>query len=299
MHLPEPVVPESLVPAALRVLRASAPYASAEAARAEVRALDVRPHAYGPPRRLPPGVTVTASRTGGVPVHTVAPSEGPPCVRVLYAHGGGWVHEISRWHWALVAQLAAEARAAVTVPVYRLLPHGSAREAVDLAAGLVERLSATGDEVVLAGDSAGGQIALSTALLLRDRGVRDLRTVLVSPALDLTVANPRIPDVAPSDPWLGVEGVRWLAQAWAGDLRLRDPRVSPLEGDMAGLGPMLLLTGTRDILNPDAHLLAGRARAAGVDVTLLEHEGGLHVFPLLPTRSGARARRRIVEALRG
>lgn len=292
-------LPESVMPPVLRVIRAAAPYASAAAAQAEVRALDVRPHAYGPPRRLRSGVAVTASRTGGVPVYTVAPADGPARVRVLYAHGGGWVHEISRQHWSLVAQMAAEARAAVTVPIYRLLPHGSARETVELAAGLVEHLSATGDEVVLAGDSAGGQIALSTALHLRDVGVPDLRTVLVSPALDLTVTNPRIPDVAPHDPWLGVEGVRWLAQAWAGDLPLRDPRVSPLEGDLAGLGPMLLLTGTRDILNPDAHLLAERARAAGVDVTLLEHEGGLHVFPLLPTRSGARARRRIVEALRG
>ena len=76
------------------------------------------------------------------------------------------------------------------------------------------------------------------------------------------------------------------------------PRVSPLHGDFAGLGPMLLLTGTHDILNPDAHLVIDKARAAGVPATLLERRGAVHVFPLLPTRTAAEARNRIVEALR-
>lgn len=125
-----------------------------------------------------------------------------------------------------------------------------------------------------------------------------MRTVLISPALDLRLTNPAVPAIAPTDPWLGVDGARELGRQWAGGLPLTDPRVSPLLGDLRGLGPMLVLTGTRDILNPDARDLAARARTAGVDVTLVEREGALHVFPLLPIRDAAEARRRIVAALR-
>ena len=150
----------------------------------------------------------------------------------------------------------------------------------------------------LAGDSAGGQIALSGALTLRDRAHEKVRTVLLSPVVDLTLSNPEIARVAPTDPWLAVEGLRLYATRWAGDLPITDPRVSPLNGDFSGLGPMLLLTGTRDILNPDAHRVANKARAAGVNVTMIERRQAVHVFPLLPTRPAAAARARIVQALR-
>ena len=111
--------------------------------------------------------------------------------------------------------------------------------------------------------------------------------------------NPQVPAVLPSDPWLGVEGARFLAKRWAGGLSLADPRVSPLVGDFHDLGPMLVLAGTRDILTPDARLLVSRAQAAGVDVSLVEREGAVHVYPLLPTRPATVARTRIVDALRG
>jgi acetyl esterase/lipase len=152
---------------------------------------------------------------------------------------------------------------------------------------------------LVAGDSAGGQIALSAAMLLRDRDdVRPERSILISPALDLTFANPRIAVVQPTDPWLGVEGGRVLAEHWRGDLPLTDPLVSPLFGALEGLGPISVHTGTRDIMNPDARLLVDRLRAAGGDVTLHEEEGQLHVYPLLPTTEGRVGRRVLVGEVR-
>lgn len=212
-------------------------------------------------------------------MYTVTPSRQPPLRDVVYVHGGGWVHEIAPQHWALIAQLAAEARATVTVPIYRLLPDGNARQAHDLVIDVARRVIDRRGRVHLAGDSAGGQIALSVAQTLRGQGVRSLRTVLVSPALDLGFSNPRIPEVQPSDPWLGRDGGRVLGHLWADGLSIDDPDVSPLSGSFHGLGPMLVHTGTHDVLNPDAHLLVEAARAAGVDVTLRELPGALHVFP--------------------
>ncbi|OIH95048.1 MULTISPECIES: alpha/beta hydrolase fold domain-containing protein [unclassified Curtobacterium] len=293
-------LPEALAPSYLRATRANRPYRTVEGAAREVRRHGRHPEPAVPPERLRlrPDVAVTVRREHGRPVYTVRPTRSTPVGETVYVHGGGWVHDISRQHWALVAQVAAESNTTVTVPLYALLPHGDAAAAVALVVHLFEAATASGHEVRLAGDSAGGQVALSAALALRDRGHRAVRTVLLAPALDLTMANPRVADVLPSDPWLGVDGLRHLGAQWAGRLPVTNPAVSPLAGDPTGLGPVLLLTGTRDVLNPDAHLLAAGARAAGVDVELVERRGAVHVFPLLPTRPAAAARDRIVAALR-
>ncbi len=291
-------VPEALLPVFLRATRANKPFISAEGAVDEVRRQELRPTSSRPPRKLRPDVAVTVRREGATPVYTVSPTTSNPAGHVIYTHGGGWVHEISPQHWTLIAQIAIEANTTVTVPIYDLLPHGDAQGANALVVRLFHAARAEQDDVRLAGDSAGGQIALSAALTLRDQGHAGIRTVLISPALELTLSNPRVPAVLPTDPWLGVDGARVLGRLWAGSLPLTDPRVSPLMGDLHDLGPMLLLTGTRDILNPDAHLLVSKAQAAGVSVTLLERKDALHVFPLLPTRAAAAARARIVAALR-
>lgn len=292
------IVPEGAFPVLLRATRANEPYVSAQGAEDRIRERELRPAAFHPPKNLRRDVAVTVRREGATTVYTVTPTSPGPRGHVIYAHGGGWVHEIRRQHWALIAQIAAEANTTVTVPIYDLLPHGDAEATNALVVGLFQAAEAEHGEVRLAGDSAGGQIALSAALTLRDLGHEGVRTVLISPALDLTLSHPEIPAVLPHDPWLGIDGTRLLARRWAGDLPLTDPRVSPLAGDLRGLGPMLVLTGTHDILSPDARLLVSKATESAVEATVLERQGGVHVFPLLPTRVGAAARARIVDAVR-
>ncbi|MEY9951561.1 acetyl esterase/lipase [Leifsonia sp. EB34] len=291
-------LPEAVIPAFLRAIRVNRPFLTAEGAAEEVRKQELRPGSYSPRKKLHPDVAVSVRRHSGRPVYTVAPTGSTPSGEVIYVHGGGWVHEINPYQWALIAQVAAEANTRVTVPIYELLPYGSAVSTNEFIVDLFEDVKTEHNEVRLAGDSAGGQIALSAALTLRDRGHADIRTVLISPPLDLTLSNPDIGGVLPKDPWLAVEGIRAVAKRWAGDLPITDPKISPLLGDFDGLGPILLLTGTHEILNPDAHLLVSKARAAGVEVTLLERDAAVHAFPLLPTRPAAAARARIVAALR-
>ncbi|MDO5627022.1 MAG: alpha/beta hydrolase [Mobilicoccus sp.] len=255
----------------------------------------IRPLSFNPPR-MRSDVTISATRVDGVPVYTVAPQGRPSTGHVIYTHGGAWVGEIVSAHWRFIEELVATRGVTATVPIYALVPFGTAQQANDLVLGLYDEASRSGQDVTLAGDSAGGQIALSAALTLRDRGVKDVRTVLIAPALDLTFANPEIEDVKPHDPWLSNEGPPVLADVWRGDLSITDPIVSPLFGDMHGLGPMLVVSGTRDITNPDTHLLVDKARAAGVSVRFVERHEALHVFPLLPTPSGRADRARLVQA---
>jgi len=124
-------------------------------------------------------------------------------------------------------------------------------------------------------------------------------TVLISPALDLSLGNPDIASVEPTDPWLSRDALHVYAERWRGDLPVDDPRVSPLAADLTGLGPLTVFSGTRDILNPDARLLADKAAAAGVDIEYYEQPGLIHVYPLTPTPEGRAARRIIVERIGG
>ncbi|MEU0540504.1 alpha/beta hydrolase [Nocardia sp. NPDC005978] len=287
-----------VLPNYFRLIRANRPYLGPDGARKHLRERTIRPKSYGPPRRLRTGVAVSADHVGGWPVYTITPRTGRVRGNVVYLHGGAWVNEISPQHWALAADIAVAAGATVTVPIYPLVPFGTAEEVVAGVCELVLANRSRYGEVCLAGDSAGGQIALSTAAVLRDEhGIRLPRTVLVSPALDLSLANPEIDVVLPTDPWLGKEGTRVFIELWRGVLPLSDPRVSPLMADMDGLGPLTVFSGTRDIVWPDVKLLVAKARAAGVEIDYHEAPGLVHVHPLIPVREGRAARAVLLDTL--
>lgn len=266
---------------------------SPEATLRNAAELALRPHPFAPSPRTMKGVDVAARRINGWPVYTITPRT-PVRQHALFAHGGSFVHEISPWHWRMVASLAARTGTEFTVPIYPLIPFGTAREVVDgftdLATAIVERAGAA--KTVLIGDSAGGTIALATAMQLRDRGIpapRDL--VLISPAVDLTFSDPLIERIAPKDPWLAVPGLKALAEKWRGELPLTNPAVSPINGSLAGIGRITLFTGTHDILHADAAALARAAAASGHPLDLHLAPNMLHNYPVLPIPEGAAARR--------
>ncbi|MEV6771664.1 alpha/beta hydrolase [Nocardia sp. NPDC051030] len=288
-----------IVPVYLRIARANRPFISTEGARRHIRERTLRPQPYGPPRRLRADVAVTVDHDRGWPIYTLTPRTGQPHGNVVYAHGGGWVNEIQPQHWALAAEIAVRAGTTVTVPIYPLIPFGSADVVIPAFADLVLANRIQYGEVCLAGDSAGGQIALSTAVVLRDEHQVTLpRTILISPALDLSLSNPEIPVVLPTDPWLGHDGGLVLGEHWRGPLPISDPRVSPLFAEMANLGPLTLFCGTRDILWPDARLLVDKARGAGVEVDFHEATDLVHVYPLTPTSEGRAAQAEMIAQLK-
>ena len=292
------VIPEKLVPLYIRASRRNRPYQTEAGARHHLDQRTLHPEPFGPPRKMGGDVVVEMTRRNGWPVYTVTPSGVRPSGAVVYAHGGGWVNEIVRQHWQLIGQIAVEARTTVVVPIYPLIPFGTAEQVVGEFVDIVRESREQYGDTRLAGDSAGGQIALSVALELRDKHDIILnRTVLISPAVDLTWSNPLIPEVQPDDPWLAVPGARYFSETWRADLPVQDQRVSPIFGDFAGLGPVTVFSGTHDILNPDARRLVSQLEDAGVDVDFHEQAFRLHVYPLLPTASGRQAREIIIAQL--
>ncbi|MFL0579290.1 alpha/beta hydrolase fold domain-containing protein [Dietzia sp. 179-F 9C3 NHS] len=294
-----PSLVSRLVPLYIRATGRQRLLADAARARRHLDEAPLRPESYGPPTRLRRDVRLERTDRGTWPVYTLTPRDIPARGTLVYVHGGAWAREIARQHWQLCARIAAEAGTRVEVPIYPLVPRGTAAEVVETVAALVEEARAEHGRVAVGGDSAGGQIALSAALTLRDRGAAPLdATVLLSPAVDLALDNPQIDLVQPSDPWLERPGTHVFIAAWRADLPLDDPRVSPLHGDFTGLGPLTITGGTRDICMPDTRLLVAAARAAGVEVDYREEPGQLHVHPLHPSREGRRAQEHIVRVLR-
>jgi acetyl esterase/lipase len=286
------------MPAVMALRGSKRRYSSAAATLAQAEQLRLRPVSYAPPKSIDKWVDVSVQRVNGWPVYVLAPRwgaprPGTPQRQAVYVHGGSWIHEISPFHWRFIADLSSATGTTFTVPIYPLAPLGTAETVIpaisDLTADLMGRFGA--GNVTLVGDSAGGTIALAVALSLRDRGYDAIRhCILISPAVDLSFTDPHIPALALNDPWLAVPGLRATAGLWRGGLPIDDPMVSPLYGDLAGLPPLTVFTGTFDILNADAKALHRHALNARHPINYVESAGLLHVYPLLPMREASEAK---------
>jgi acetyl esterase/lipase len=244
---------------------------------------------------------IELTRRGGWPIFEARPVGARPDTTIVYIHGGGYVNEIVSWHWFLIGQLVREVPARAVVPIYPLAPTATAAEVVPRMAELVGEIVADGGAgpTIVAGDSAGAGLAVAAAFVMRDRGLpQPSQMALISPFLDVTITDERQEAIAPKDKMLRRPGLREAGRMWAGSLELDDPLVSPIGGDLRGLPPLAVFTGTHDILDCDSQRLAELAREAGITVDLREVRGAPHAFAVLPTRQGAAARRRIVEVCR-
>jgi acetyl esterase/lipase len=223
----------------------------------------------------------------GFPSYTLTRRGRQPRRTVVYVHGGGFVAPIDPFQVRYAARLASALDARVVLPDYPLTPEHTWRDSHGPIVELVERLLRDGggrDRLVLAGDSAGGGLALAVALAVRDRGgPQPSHLLLVSPWVDLTLSTPETHEVTKGDPWLFVGKMRAYAQWWAGSPdELGRPEVSPALAELAGLPPALMFFGTRDSLWPAGKLLVRRAAEAGWPLTYVEEPALLHVYPLLP-----------------
>jgi epsilon-lactone hydrolase len=255
-----------------------------------------------PPAKLRRLLAVDRQTIDGRPCWILRPKSGATRGAIVYLHGGCYVHEIVKEHWTLIARVVQEAKCTAYVPIYGLAPEHDFREGYAFGTAVYRHVTSAHDpgHVVLMGDSAGGGFALGLALVAKREDLsRVARLVLLAPWLDIALENPEIAGVEPTDPWLTRRGLVAAGRAWSRGADPKLPELSPVHGDLAGLPPMTVYVGTRDVLWPDAVLLARRAKAAGVEVELVEAKGMMHVYPLVPIPEGRAAADRIVRDLAG
>jgi monoterpene epsilon-lactone hydrolase len=228
---------------------------------------------------------------GGVDCLRVTPSELHTDRPVVYVHGGGYSLGSPESHRPLAARIARRLGAELILPRYRLAPEHPCPAALDDVLAVWTCLHAGGassQRWILAGDSAGGGLALAAAMCLRDAG-SPLPTglVLLSPWSDLTMSGASIDALAQHEVMLRRPGLELMAGRYAGALSREDPGVSPAFGKFEGLPPMLIQVGGHEVLLDDALDVAGKAERAGVAVELQIYPGQVHVFQATPMLEAA------------
>jgi epsilon-lactone hydrolase len=263
--------------------------------------------AFAPASRLypvPDDVRVTEVTAGGVPAHWLA-APGADTGRVLlFLHGGGFELGSLRSDGELAARLGRASGMRVLFPEYRLAPEHPFPAAIDdvLAAWRWLRtdqgLSAR--SIAVAGDSAGGGLAVALLVATRDAGeALPAAAALMSPTVDLTSSGASMTERVDQDPFSTPALLRQLASDYLAGADPKTPLASPLFASLSGLPPLLVLIGTADLLLSDSERLATAATEAGVDVTLEIGEGLPHVYPImLGTPEAAEAAEQIGKFLR-
>lgn len=283
----------------LRLLPAKKSLASAAAVQEQVRKLARRPASYKP-TGLGRGIQVTQKNVAGWPVYYTAATESPDAGNyVFFLHGGGFINEIVPGHWRFIAYLTRHARVRCVVPIYPLAPRATAKELVPATGDLLRKLleDVAPAKVTVIGNSAGAGLGLAAAQWLRDAGYwQPDGLVLISPAVSLSMSRAERITIAARDPIQDIPGIIELGRLYAGDLDVAHPYVSPLHGDFRELAPMLVFSGTHDVLHPDSVDLAAKTRAAGVPIELHLREGQPHNYAGMPTPEGREARAIILRA---
>ena len=226
------------------------------------------------------------------------PAENDTKPVVLYLHGGAYVHNFTSQHWKAMAEWAKTTGCGIVAPNYPLLPLHTAAEAHPLMLWLYRDLlkGIPASRVLIMGDSAGGGFTLALAQQIRHDSL-DLprRLVLISPWVDVMGGDTSLQG---RDNWLTIDVLQKYGTAWAGQMDVSDPVISPLYGDMEGLPPTDLFTGTWEVFYTDVCKTYDKMKAAGVDVRLHVAEKMGHVYPLWPSPEGRKARHEIAKIIK-
>lgn len=210
---------------------------------------------------------------------------------VFYLHGGAYVCGPNRFHWPMLADLCRRTGITVAVVRYGLAPERPFPGSINDAMAAYRHFQKQYADICILGDSAGGGLALATALKIKNENLSPpSRLVLLSPWLDITLSNPEIAAVK-NDPFLATGALVPISAAYASGHDPKDPLLSPIYGDLAGLPPILLFCGAAEILAPDCRKFKDKAIAAGVKIFYEEWPDMFHVWvaaPLIPQAAAAR-----------
>lgn len=230
------------------------------------------------------GVSIREEKLGALQAFIYNDQEHP-AQTVFYFHGGAYINQPNAQQTTMAARTAKETGCEVILMVYPKEPVYNCETAYELCLQYYRNHLKTNDcgKLVFMGDSAGGGLALGLAEALRDQGDKaPEELILISPWVDLSMSNKDMSDYVRLDPMLGIDGLRRMGEVWADGLNITDPRVSPIYGDLSGLGHVTLTTGTWEILYPDTLLLAEKLALAGTDCDLIIGERMIHCYPICP-----------------
>jgi acetyl esterase/lipase len=231
------------------------------------------------------GVEIERVNINGLPAAWIRPVDAAKEKVILHLHGGGYVTGSIDSHLMMCIPMAKALQRTMLLPEYRLAPEHPFPAALDDALKAYRWLLSQGIEpkdIVISGDSAGGGLALATALSLRDtHEPLPAALICMSPWADLTNAGKSHTTRAKSEPVLRTDVLNVWARYYTAEANLTNPLVSPVHANLRGFPPLLIQVGSEEVLLDDSVTLAEKAKADGVDVTLKVWDGLWHVWPAL------------------
>ena len=243
----------------------------------------------------PTPASVVDVDAGGVPCEMAIADVATSATATLYLHGGGYVIGSARTHRELAKRLSAATGGAVLTPDYRLAPENPFPAAVEDAVSAYEWLLDQGrapETLAIAGDSAGGGLAVAALLSLRDRWLpMPSCAACLSPWVDMEGLGGSMSGRAALDPMVQRDGLLAMADKYLAGENPRNPLAAPLYADLSGLPPLLIQVGTRETLYDDAARLANLANRAEVSTRFEPWAEMIHVWHLFAPMldEGARA----------
>ncbi len=235
-----------------------------------------------------PSVKCQLTQAGRVPCEWVAAQAADPGLRLLYLHGGGFVSGTGANYLPLAAEISAAAGCSVLLPDYRLAPEHPFPAGLEDCIGAYQWMLENGPvepspakAAFIAGDSAGGGLALATLLALRDRGLPlPNGGIALSAFADLTLSGESIRSQAENELYMHPSCLPRFVELYTNPDQVRNPLVSPVFGDYSGLPPLLIQVGEYEVIRDDSIRVAEKARADGVQVQLEVWPGQVHVFQI-------------------
>jgi len=220
---------------------------------------------------------------------------------ILYIHGGAWTNQPLHFHWRFMDRIAHALNAKIIAPIYPKVPQFNYKHTYPTMLNLYKEileLVHTPQQITIMGDSAGGNIALGLALLLKQHEYpqpKDL--ILLSACVDMKLDNPLIPEYEKVDPMLSVGGMEAITKIWADDKSLEDPLISPIYGDYQGLAKITHFVGTHEGLYPDAIKLDKKLSKQEIEIDTFVYPKMNHVFVVMPIPEAKDAQQKIVNII--
>lgn len=233
--------------------------------------------------RIPEGIEIKAEEIAGMKTEWIIPQSSDPSKVIMYVHGGGYVSGSCADHRAFVSKFANSCGYTNLVYEYRLAPEFPFPAAVDDSVTIYKKLLEKGykpADIIIAGESAGGGLALALLLALKDYNVAlPAAGVAISPWTNLTCSGESYHtknevSLAPMNSWLV------FSKHYAMNNDLTNPLISPLFGDLKGLPPIFINSGTDDELHDDGEKFYKKALEQGVDITFRSGIQMVHCYPL-------------------
>ena len=244
---------------------------------------------------------ISKKEINGLYYYVMKPLNNVTQKHILYLHGGGYVYEISNLHWEFLGKIIDSLKCTITVPIYPLALKHQYQEVFDMIVPIYQQIisQVKREDTVIMGDSSGGGMSLALAELLKEKDLpQPGNIIIISPVLDMSFSNPKIQEVEKLDPVLAVPSLFEIMKWYSGDKGSNYYLVSPLYGELKGLGKISLFIGTHDILYPDTQRLKKMAQEKGVKIDYYEYPFMIHVWPLFFFPESKKATKQIIEIIK-